>query len=652
MSRISSYVVAVTTISSSQPYHQPDRSPPLFSPGLPSCPACLLEEETEQSRSLDADGLRPLSHLRCAPRADIESLRYYKPWKATQNNLTGVSPNQRGNGWGLTYEGYKPRASGDKALTAFAQLATLRLNVRRAMVSLIDSHQQFIIAEATKTLSLITDERYGPGDQVWLGNTIVKRDAAICHNTFKSTYTARDDTGETYTTEALIVPDMRLDDRFKDRDYVKGSPAIVFYAGVPIKAKSGHRIGVYAVSDDKPRSGLSVDELVFMEDVAATVMEHLELARDRDARFNGERMVQGLADFIEGTEVVDPEVSTGANTTVITDTSVEDQKASPKMSAVMRQQTENAKRLLDDLDDVTGPPRQEETKKEPRSHGAEAAKARAGDEDSAQIMSRAAQIIRLSTEADGVVFFHTASRNLHGPGRRFPVADQTDLSSGVTSGDDKPGDPTVLTDSGDEQRATNSGSRTRRPLCEVMGLSVTQQAQYGKLEPKDFVMSADSMEKYITLFPHGKFFSFTDTGSGISSGDEMSSEDKVGSSRPCPPGKPTNVRPETRTGGKKQHFTPIELLKTLPGIRSLIFLPLWDFADAKYFAGCFIWTSTAGRLLNPENELPYLKAFGNCIMSEISRVKAERSDVAKSTFIASISHELRYECYPCSARPS
>lgn len=57
--------------------------------------------------------------------------------------------------------------------------------------------------------------------------------------------------------------------------------------------------------------------------------------------------------------------------------------------------------------------------------------------------------------------------------------------------------------------------------------------------------------------------------------------------------------------------------------------------------GCSIWTSTAGRLMNPENELPYLKAFGNSIMSEISRVKATKSDIAKTTFIASISHELR-----------
>lgn len=577
--------------------------------------------------------------------ADFKPTRYYNPWKTAQNNLSNTRPDDRGNAWSLTYEGYKPRASGDKALTAFAQLAALRLNVRRAMISLIDSNQQFIIAEATKTLSLVSDERHQPGDEVWLGNTIVMKEDAVCYHAFKSTYTANDDNGETYTTEALVVPDMRLDDRFKDRDYVKGSPGVSFYAGVPIKTKSGHKIGVYAVSDENTRPGLGVDELIFMEDVAATVMDHLELSKDRDARMNGERMVKGLADFIEGSEEDDLTVALDTSTPVVADTSIGGHNTSPKMSAVMRQQTENAKKMFDDLDD-TGPPRKEETKKEPDLPRAKTNAAHGIDDDSAKILARAARIIRLSTEADGVVFFNTATRNLQGLGRRKTPADPTDLSSGVTSGDDKPSSGPILTDSGEELRAQNKGNKKRRPLCEVMGLSIIQQEQYGRLQPKDFVMTADSMEKYIKLFPQGKFFSFTDTGSGISSGDEMSSEDKAEEGNALPRGKSATARPEARAGSKDKRFAPTELLKTLPGILSLIFLPLWDFSDAKYFAGCFIWTSTAGRLLSPENELPYLKAFGNCIMSEISRVKAERSDIAKSTFIASISHELRYEWIP------
>lgn len=142
------------------------------------------------------------------------------------------------------------------------------------MVSLVDSTQQYILAEATQTLSLVSD-KHRPGDEVWLGNTIIKRCDAVCHNTFGHEYSVEESNGQAYTTEGLIVNDMRLDDRFKDKSYVQAKPGVVFYAGVPIKTKSGHRIGVYAVSDEKPRAGLTLDELVFMEDMTVTIMQHV-----------------------------------------------------------------------------------------------------------------------------------------------------------------------------------------------------------------------------------------------------------------------------------------------------------------------------------------------------------------------------------------
>jgi signal transduction histidine kinase len=68
---------------------------------------------------------------------------------------------------------------------------------------------------------------------------------------------------------------------------------------------------------------------------------------------------------------------------------------------------------------------------------------------------------------------------------------------------------------------------------------------------------------------------------------------------------------------------------------------LWDPATERWVAGGFIWTTQAGRLMSPENELPYLQAFGNTIASEVARLSAQKADRAKTTFIASISHELR-----------
>lgn len=515
------------------------------------------------------------------------------------------------------------------------------------MISLIDSTQQYILTEATRTLSLLSDHRHMPGDEVWLGNTIIKRGDAVCHHSFKSKYTATDPDGRTYTTEALVVPDMREDDRFKDREYVVRKPGVLFYAGVPIKTKAGHRIGVYAVSNEEPRFGLSVDELVFMEDVAVTIMEHLELAKDRDALMNGSRMVRGLADFIEGIPIGDePEIVNTSTTTMPINTSLEDQKASPVISAVMRKQTQNAKKMLEDLDEITVPSGKDDKPAEPSSprESSKASDKGSSDNDPNKILQRATHIIRKSTGADGVIFFNTSSRTFQGLGR-LPT-DHADASSGITSGSDRQSDSTLprrprnrRMDSGDS--VDDLRGKRRYPTCEVMGLSISQHEQYGRLEAKDFQFPEDNMERYLKNFPHGKFFSFTDTGSGISSGDELSAEDKPQPSTVDPATESAAARTEKPGRSKKERFIPSELLKVLPGIRSLIFLPLWDFTEGKYLAGGFIWTSTAGRLMNPDNELPYLKAFGNSIMSEISRAKAQKSDLAKTTFIASISHELR-----------
>lgn len=351
---------------------------------------------------------------------------------------------------------------------------------------------------------------------------------------------------------------------------------------------------------------------------------------------NGEKMVRGLADFIEGTDEPD-----GPAEAMTVNTSIEDQNTSPRMSAVMRKQSENAQRMLDDLDDSTRSPGPDSTRRPASAHASvKEANSRASRDDPSRILSRAAKIIRRSTEADGVIFLNTSTRNFQGLGRRGSKGDGTDLSSAVNSGSDvsnesvlQPRNPRVdSADSGEDLRAFKSNEKPRRTLCEVVGLSISQNEQYGRLEAKDFGFPEENMEKYIKKFPFGKFFSFTDTGSGISSGDEVSSEGKASVAFDR---RPSNTRPE------KERFVPTELLKVLPGIRSLIFLPLWDFTEGKYLAGGFIWTSTAGRLMSPENELPYLKAFGNSIMSEISRVKATKSDRAKATFIASISHELR-----------
>ncbi|KAK5269291.1 hypothetical protein LTR99_006724 [Exophiala xenobiotica] len=224
-----------------------------------------------------------------------EMHRYYQPWLETfmaTENLEQVSHVPPQND-------HLPRSSRDKGLTAFAQLGCLRLHAKRGIITLLDSTRQYIIAEATQSLSLLSDSQHAAGDQLWFGNSFIERDAGISADAmFPEEYTAHGPDGFFYKARALVISDIANHDRYKQRGYA--GKGITFYCGVPITTKLGHVIGVYTVTDNKPRDGLSAVELNFMADMAVIVAEHLETVKNDRARTRGERLIQGIGTFIEG----------------------------------------------------------------------------------------------------------------------------------------------------------------------------------------------------------------------------------------------------------------------------------------------------------------------------------------------------------------
>ncbi|KAJ4378868.1 hypothetical protein N0V86_005742 [Didymella sp. IMI 355093] len=559
-----------------------------------------------------------LSWPEAARERDLQ--RYYRPWLDAQSLVdSAVGIGEKG----LSHVGYKPEASRDKSLTAFAQLAAFRLDVRRCMVSLIDSNRQYILAEATKTVSLFDAEAERPEDEVWLGNAVLNKTDAVCYHTFSSTYTAKTDKGDTVTAECMVIPDCRLDPRFADRDYVKSEPGVRFYAGVPIITKAGHRIGVYAVSDERPREGLSAADMRFMQDVAAAVMEHLELAKDSDDRVKGERMVRGLQQFIERSSVADMR-----------------DEAGPRMST-MERQTENARLQTLEEDESSGT-------MTPSSATKHAQRKAHAESDTARIFHRAARIMRQSTMADGVVFFDTSAAGIKGglydDGTLTASSDEESVTNNTTDFDTADSAATTrrrrrqkVTFDGDVASDQRSSSDADTKVCPVAGLSLRQGQGSTVIAHKDFAFNEAAMERYIHRYPFGKFFNYNEEGVGVNSSDEKSERSETDQSdrtATSPTGQP-------RRRKRRERFIPTEFLKVLPNVRTLIFLPLWDPSSERWVAGGFIWTTQAGRLMSPENELPYLQAFGNSITSEVARLSAQKADRAKTTFIASISHELR-----------
>ena len=75
-------------------------------------------------------------------------------------------------------------------------------------------------------------------------------------------------------TQALVVPDALEDVRFADNPLVCGKSRVRFYAGQPIAAPDGSRLGTLCVIDHRPRD-FGVEELQLLVDLAALIEREL-----------------------------------------------------------------------------------------------------------------------------------------------------------------------------------------------------------------------------------------------------------------------------------------------------------------------------------------------------------------------------------------
>jgi len=81
----------------------------------------------------------------------------------------------------------------------------------------------------------------------------------------------------------MVVPNALDDERFLDNPLVTGAPSIRFYAGHPLHAEDGSKLGTLCVIDTKPRM-LSPTDLAALSDLAAIAESELKLASVIDAR--------------------------------------------------------------------------------------------------------------------------------------------------------------------------------------------------------------------------------------------------------------------------------------------------------------------------------------------------------------------------------
>ncbi len=76
----------------------------------------------------------------------------------------------------------------------------------------------------------------------------------------------------------MVVPDATADDRFADNPLVTDDPSIRFYAGAPLRTRTGNALGTLCVIDRKPRS-LTPEQERSLRALSLQVMALLDLRR-------------------------------------------------------------------------------------------------------------------------------------------------------------------------------------------------------------------------------------------------------------------------------------------------------------------------------------------------------------------------------------
>jgi signal transduction histidine kinase len=517
---------------------------------------------------------------------------------------------------------------------------------------LISSTREYIIAEATRSLSLETGfPEDDEGDELWFGNASMPRDQGISYSALNPPqYVATDTRGRKHATDALIIPDLREHPDFTNHP-LAGNGA-TFYAGVPLVSRSGHHIGVYALVDDKPRSGISRADLIFMQEMARVIQAHIEMVYNDAARHRGEKLVMGLGSFMRGLTSVPASDGDGSRANLREgnpDPSFQDVARQFKGMAVTDadpsalREVQNSR--MDDTPAVTPQPDDVGSRQDPKSPGsaadtkyaASAAVLNPHDDLTAasvrpsavhRLFGRAANILRQCTLADGVVFFDAVAVNLtSAQGSHFPHKSISSSDKNKSDSLSASSDNLDYTSGSAESEGTLTGhkrQKTAKQTCGILGssldVSISSTANVGTIQ--SLGVTDRVLRRFIRRYPKGKVFCFTAEGDISASSGAGDSSDSSGIA-------------------KTERTIATELIQAMPGARSVLWMPLYNHNKSRWCAGTFLWSRLDHALLPAQDDLAYLQTFGNSIMMSLMRLDAKASEDAKSTFIANISHELR-----------
>jgi signal transduction histidine kinase/CheY-like chemotaxis protein len=487
------------------------------------------------------------------------------------------------------------------------------MKAKRALIFFFDVNHAYIMAEATQTLSLEHDGTHEPGDQLWLGYSVIPREVACCEVTVNLPSFDTTKSNGHYRDNCFVVDDLTKHPDFRLRNYVTEHPNCRYYAGVPITTPAGVNIGAYCILDDKPRSGISDQDLVFMRDMSQTVMTHLQTTRATSEREQNSRMVAGLGDFVRGTS--------NSLHTANREYHVQETKLPPpKNPGRNREASRNVLRSVPDAlvaNEEHGNRQGHADGPNPSAKGPARHTARGPDKNDEykHTYQRGAETMCQSLDIDGVAILDL-SVDVFG-GLIKPQEDLTSESS-ITS----------------ESASDDVAGKEARP-CRVLGCAEVSSSK-SKSAPPAKILTETFVRRLMHRNPRGKIWSFGEdltlhSDDGFSTeGESVDSDERTASD--------TKERKYAR---RVRRSDADNLQLAFPGARCIAIHGIWDHSRHRWSVAGLYWTYDPLRVISPENEMQFVSAFCDIMVAETNRVEVAISDKAKADFISSVSHELR-----------
>lgn len=425
-------------------------------------------------------------------------------------------------------------ASFDDALAAHAQFICLRLSISRCIVSCFDRNHQYILAEATPTLSLTTNQADHPQNELWLGSCIQKRYTHICERTLEIVDKKADKSHD----GVVVVPYIEDDEWYKKRkSQIQLPERVRFYAGTAIRSPYGPVIGVITVLDDKPRDGLSQKDQDFLKYMSDTIMTHLDMVRSKEEHRRASQMVVGLGSFVEGKDHVDM----GLHNEDIPKSDVIEHQGTrpltPGVSAPKPPEMDDIERYNPILD-----PKDNDNADD--AHSFEDLQAQMLSTDVKSCFKRAAGIIKNAIDVEGVVFLDASLGSFGALVQSVPATSENDTASYFSR---------------------NSASNKE---CHVLGSA-------GEIDP-GLTITEGFLHSFLTRYGQGRIFNIDPQESKLYMKNTQEPQESEDFGQKVEPQEEQHSGEEAREQVRRQRQADIAQLKHLfPEARSMAFIPMW-----------------------------------------------------------------------------